>query len=122
MVTESTVEEASLQWFGELDYAIKHGPHIAPGEPHAERTGFGETVLAKRLRDALAALNPKIPADALDEALRKVTTPQHPSLIANNRAFHRMLTDGVPVEYQKEGRTVHDQAWLVDWNDPDAND
>lgn len=50
---ESTVEEAALQWLGELGYAVKHGPEIAPGELHAERTGFGETVLAKRLRDAL---------------------------------------------------------------------
>jgi len=54
---ESTVEEAALQWFGELGFAIKHGPHIAPGELHAERTGFGETILAKRLRDALAGLS-----------------------------------------------------------------
>jgi len=119
---ESTVEEAALQWFGELDYAAKHGPHIAPGELHAERTGFGETVLAKRLRDALAALNPNIPVEALDDAFRKVTTTHHPALIVNNRAFHKMLVDGVPVAYQKEGRTVHDQAWLVDWNNPDAND
>jgi type I restriction enzyme R subunit len=61
--TESVVEEAAVQWFGELGFAAKHGPHIAPGELHAERTGFrlhptsaghvGETVLAKRLRDAL---------------------------------------------------------------------
>ena len=119
---ESTVEEAALQWFGELGFAAKHGPHIAPGELYQERTGFGETVLAKRLHDALAALNPNIPAEALDDAFRKVTTTHHPSLITNNRAFHRMLTDGVPVEYQRDGRTVHDQAWLVDWNNPDAND
>jgi type I restriction enzyme R subunit len=122
VVTESTVEEAALQWFGELGFSVKHGPEIAPGELHAERTGFGETVLAKRLRDALAALNPNIPVEALDDAFRKVTTTHHPSLIVNNRAFHKMLVDGVPVEYQKDGRTVHDQAWLVDWSDPEAND
>ena len=120
--TESTVEDAALQWFGELGFAAKHGPHMAPGELHQERTGFGETVLAKRLRDALASLNPNIPVEALDDAFRKVTTTHHPSLIVNNRAFHKMLVDGVPVAYQKEGRTVHDQAWLVDWQNPDAND
>src|SRR5437899_2929718 len=122
MITESTVEEAALQWLSELGFAVAHGPEIAPGELHAERTGFGETVLAKRLRDALAAMNSKIPVEALDDAFRKVTTTHHPALIVNNRAFHKMLMDGVPVEYQHEGRTVHDQAWLVDWNNPDAND
>jgi type I restriction enzyme R subunit len=119
---ESTVENASLQWLGELGFVAKHGPEIAPGELHAERTGFGETVLAKRLRDALAQLNPNIPVEALDDVFRKVTTTHHPSLIVNNRAFHKMLVDGVPVAYQRDGRTVHDQAWLVDWNNPDAND
>lgn len=87
---ESTVEEAALSWFGELGFAIKPGPEIAPGELHAERTGFGETVLAKRLRDALAALNPNIPVEALDHAFRRVTTTYHPALIVNNRAFHQM--------------------------------
>ncbi len=120
--TESTVEEAALQWLGELGFAVKHGPHIAPGELYAERTGFGEAVLAKRLRDAQSALNPNVPVEALDDAFRKVTTTHHPSLIVNNRAFHQMLVDGVPVEYQKDGRTVHDQVWLVDWDNPDAND
>jgi len=119
---ESVVEDAALQWFGELGFASKHGPHIAPGELAEERTGFGETVLAARLHNALAALNPNIPTEALDDAFRKVTTTHHPSLIVNNRAFHKMLVDGVPVAYQKDGRTVHDQAWLVDWNDPEEND
>src|SRR5208282_3464757 len=107
LFAESTVEDAALQWFGELGFTSKHGPHIAPGELHAERTGFGEAVLAKRLCDALSTLNPNVPVEALDDAFRKVTTTHHPSLVVNNRAFHRMLVDGVPVEYQKDGRTVH---------------
>jgi hypothetical protein len=61
MLTESIVEDAALSWLGELGYAPKHGPEIAPGELHAERTGFGETVLAKRLRDAVAQLKPREP-------------------------------------------------------------
>ena len=121
-LNESIVEDAALSWLGELGFKAKHGPHIAPGELAAERTGFGETVLDQRLRNALAALNPNIPAEALDDAFRKVTTTHHPSLIVNNRAFHKMLVDGVPVAYQRDGRTVHDQAWLVDWNNPEAND
>ena len=63
-VNESTIEEAALDWFGELGYAIGHGPHIAPGEPAAERTSFGEVVLMGRLREAIRRLSPAIPEEA----------------------------------------------------------
>ena len=62
--TESIVEDAALEWFGELGYAVGHGPHLAPGEPAAERDSFGEVVLAGRLREALRRLNPAIPEEA----------------------------------------------------------
>jgi type I restriction enzyme, R subunit len=44
-LNESIVEDAALEWFGELGYAIGHGPHLAPGEPTTERDSFGEVVL-----------------------------------------------------------------------------
>ncbi|MBN1460681.1 MAG: hypothetical protein JXA57_14190 [Armatimonadetes bacterium] len=81
--TESTVEEAALSWLAELGYAVKFGPEIAPGEPAAERDDYGHVVLAGRLRAALKRLNPKVPVEALNEALRKVTRPATASLTAN---------------------------------------
>jgi len=120
--TESTVEEAVLEWTGTLDYAVLHGPNIAPEERTAERTSYGDVVLAGRLKDALARLNPSIPAEALDEAFRKVTRTETPSLFENNRRFHRMLVDGVDVEYHADGRIVHDKVWLIDFERPDRND
>src|SRR2546430_1738636 len=103
---ESVVEDAALSWFGELQYALLHGPEIAPGELAAERAGFGEVLLAQRLRVALRKLNPTLPQEALDEAYRMVTLPQHPSLIANNRAFHRMLVDGIAVECRRKDESI----------------
>ena len=103
-LVENDVELASLDWLQQLGYATIFGPHIAPTEPSAERTSFGETVLPERLRAALRKLNPSLPVDALDEAFRKVTVPQHPSLISNNRAFHRMLVEGIAVECRQIGR------------------
>jgi type I restriction enzyme R subunit len=120
--TESTVEEAVLEWAEELGYAILHGPEIAPGEPAAERDSFEQVILGDRFRNALARLNPKVPADALDEAFRRVTRTETPSRVENNRRFHRLLVDGVDVEYQAEGRTIHDKVWLVDFDHPDNND
>ena len=71
---------------------------MAPGEAAAERDSFGEVVLVRRLREALRRLNPDIPEDAREEALRKVLRVATPSLVQTNRAFHRMLRDGVDVE------------------------
>jgi type I restriction enzyme R subunit len=122
-LTESIVEEAALTWFCELGYAVGNGPQTAPGEPAAERDSFGEVVLAGRLREALLRINPAIPEDAREEALRKVLRVATPSLIQTNRAFHRMLRDGVDVEYARpDGSTKHDKAWLVDFSQVEKND
>ena len=120
---ESALEETTLTWLKTLGYAVRSGAEIAPGEPGAERTDYGQVLLERRLRNALAALNPDVPAAALDEALRIVTQPQHPSLIANNRAFHRMLVDGVEVEcLRPDGSLAGDRVRLVDFEHPEAND
>src|SRR5687768_14399821 len=115
-MNETIVEDAALSWFEELGYAVMHGPHIAPGEPAAERASFGEVVLVGRLRDAIRRLNPAIPEEARDEALRKVLRVGTPSLTQTNRAFHRMLRDGVSVEYSRsDGSIAGDHVRLVDF-------
>jgi type I restriction enzyme, R subunit len=120
---ETQVERAALEWFQELGYGLAFGPDIAPNEPSTERSSFGETVLAGRLRAALKRLNPTLPTEALEEACRKVTVPQHPSLIANNRAFHRMLVDGIAVECRRKDDSIGAEiVRLIDFENPEAND
>ena len=122
-LNELIVEEAALEWLAELGYAIGHGPHMAPGEPAAERTSFSDVVLVERLRTAIAKLNPTIPFDAQEDALRKVLRIATPSLIQTNRAFHRMLRDGVEVEYPRaDGSIAGDHVRLVNFNEVAAND
>ena len=122
-LNESIVEDAALEWFGELGYAVGHGPHLAPGEPAAERDSFSEVVLVGRLREAIRRLNPAIPEEAREEALRKVLRVGTPSLFQTNRAFHRMLRDGVPVEYPRtDGSIAGDHVRLVDFGEVRAND
>src|SRR5438552_2993383 len=82
--TESIVEEAALSWFEELGYTVLYGAHIAPGEPNAERSNYSEVVLSDRFRAALARINHRIPPSALEEASRKVTRANSPSLLENN--------------------------------------
>ncbi|MCY2994518.1 MAG: hypothetical protein NTY19_42630 [Planctomycetota bacterium] len=105
-ITESILEEAALSWFSELSYAVQHGPALAPGEAAAEGESFGDVVLIQRRRDAIDRLNPKIPHEARDEALRKVVRPDSPSLVGNNRKFQAMLRDAVEVEYRRRDGTL----------------
>jgi type I restriction enzyme R subunit len=122
-ITESVVEQAALAWLEALGFAVAHGPEIAPGELAAERDDYGQVVLHRRLRDALARLNPDLPPEALDEAFRRLTRPESADLVANNRALHRMLVNGVNVEYRRpDGTIAGAQARVIDFDDPDAND
>ena len=120
---EDTVEQAALEWLGELGYEVRHGQDIAPGGAAAERDDYGQVVLAGRLRAALARLNPHLPPAALDDAFRRLTRPDRPTLIANNHALHRLIVDGVTVEYTADGgRIAGAQARVLDYDDPDNND
>ena len=122
-ITEADVEQAALAWLRGLGWRVARGPDIAPGAPEAERADYGRVVLERRLRDALALLNPSLPADALDDAFRRLTRPEGATLEARNREFHRMLVNGVTVEYRTDDGAIRGaQAWAVDFEDPAAND
>jgi len=118
------VEQAALAWFHELGYRTIQGPHLAPNEASSERDSFGQVVLVGRLREAIARLNPGIPNEAREDALRKVLRVATPSLIGTNRLFHTMLRDGVEVEYRRKGGDgiAGDRIWLIDYGKLDAND
>lgn len=122
---ESVVEEAALAWLESLGYAVLHGPDIAVGEPAAERndSDYRDIVLEKRLWEALVRLNPELPSEAMEDAYRKLTLVDAPSLIERNRNLHRMLVDGATVEYRcKDGSIAGAQARVLDFDDPENND
>ena len=122
-ISESTVEAVALDWLASLDWAVLHGPDIAPDTPAAERADYGEVVLTTRLRSALARLNPDLPDDALEDARRRLTRPAGATLEARNRDFHRMLVAGVTVEHvDAEGRVRGAQVCVLDFGEPAAND
>ncbi|MGA7201661.1 MAG: type I restriction endonuclease, partial [Candidatus Cybelea sp.] len=122
---ESVIEQAALAWLEAMGYAVLNGPNIASGQPNAERNdpNYCDVVLEGRLRSALLRLNTELPTEALDDAFRKLTRADAPSLIARNRAVHRMLVDGVNVEYRrKDGSIAGAQARVIDFNMPENND
>jgi len=121
--SESVVEEAALAWLKGLGYTVLFGPEIAPDMSSAEREDYGQVVLEGRLRQALQQLNPQAPPGALDEAFRRLTRPDSPSLVANNHAVHRFLVEGVPVEYRRaDGSFRGDLIRVLDHDKPDNNE
>ena len=121
--SESDVEDAALDWLEALGWNIAHGPDIAPDTTRAERTDYNEVVLEQRLRDALDRLNTTLPADALDDAYRRLIHPEGATLEARNRAFHRLLVNGVTVEYRSDTGAIRGaQARVIDFDEPANND
>lgn len=121
--SESVVEDAALAWLEGVGWQVRNGAEIAPGEPAAERDDYGQVVLAQRLRNALAKLNPTLPAEAQDDAFRKLTRPEGADLIVRNRELHRLLVDGVTVEYRAADGSIRGaQAQVIDFDDPAGND
>jgi type I restriction enzyme R subunit len=113
---ESHLEEATLEWFEELSYEVVFAPDIAPDGEYPEREDYGDVVLAERLREALARINPKLPGDAIEDAFRQIMIPQSPSLIMNNKAFQKMIADGIDVQVkQPDGGYRTEKAYAFDF-------
>jgi type I restriction enzyme R subunit len=123
--TESVVEDAALAWLERLGYAVLQGPEIATGEPGAERVdpNYRDVTLERRMRQALISLNPDLPIVALEDAYRKLARIGVPLLVNRNQSFHRMLVEGVTVEYpRKDGSIAGAQVRLFDFEKPESND
>ncbi|ADE14067.1 type I site-specific deoxyribonuclease, HsdR family [Nitrosococcus halophilus Nc 4] len=126
-LTESAIENLAIELLANQGYQYLHGADLAPDAPNPGRPSFGDEFLVGRLQDAVARLNPTIPPDAQEQAIKEilrlaVETGSTRELLAANEAFHRLLTNGVEVEFQHEGRTKGDKVWLVDFANPAAND
>lgn len=122
-ITEDIVELAAIETLQELGWNYLHGSVIAPDGSAPERRSFGDVILTGRLEAAIARINPDAPKAARGEALRKVLTGELPSLVEENRRIHKLLTEGVDVEYRADnGKTAATKIWLIDLDRPDAND
>jgi len=121
-LTEDSIELAALEILDELGYEIAYGPEISPDGKFSERELYSDVVLVERLRNAIYKLNPEIPPIAKEEAVKKVLRTESPHLLVNNERFHKMLVNGVIVEYRKDEGTVHDIVRLFDFEDPENND
>ena len=119
---EAVLEEALLAWLRDLGYHTVEGGQIAPDSKSPERADFREVLLEGRLRSTLQRINPTLGAAAIDEAVRIVRRADSPSMLLNNRRFHRHLTDGVPIEVSERGQIRGRTVRLIDFDQPENND
>ena len=121
-MTEDQLEQETLAWLAELGYAKVSGYDIAHDGPNPQRADHRQVILPFRLREAIQRLNPHLPTAAREDALHQVQNLGLPALLSANRAFHKLLVNGVPVQYQRDGETVGDFVRLVDWSDVSRNE
>jgi type I restriction enzyme R subunit len=121
VISEDHIEQIVIQEFIELGYSYVNGADISP-DGIAQERDFDEVVLKQRLQTAIAKLNPNVPYEAQEEAIKKVLRTDSPNLFQNNYQVHKYLTDGVDVEYRKDDRIAGDKVWLIDYETPTNNE
>lgn len=121
-ISESQIEHFCVELLESLQYKYLYGPEIAFDGDSPERASFEDVLLSDRVKKSTQRINPTLPAPVIEDAIKQIQRIHSPQLIANNEAFHRLLTEGVKVSYQKDGRERGDIVWLVDFQNPDNND
>lgn len=122
-LSEAAVEQALLDQLRALDYSIEREEDIGPDGHRPERESHDEVVLKKRFEDAVARLNPALPLEARQDAVRRVMQSELPSLLEENRRLHKLMTEGVDVEYYaNDGTLTAGKVALIDFEHPEQND
>ena len=115
-MNETQLENLCLDWFAENGWEVVHGVDIAPDSSNPLRKDYKQVLIEADLQTAFERLNPHLPASCFEQVWQKLSKPESLDLVTNNRAFHHMLLEGVPVSYKKEDDWVNDHAFLVDFN------
>jgi type I restriction enzyme R subunit len=122
LLSEHNIEQLAIEELINLGYTYKWGPEIACDGEQSERESYKDVLLNGRLQAAVQRINPAVPADAQNDAIKQIQRLNSPELLANNEAFHRMLTEGINVTYQKNGSPRGDLVWLIDFKHPEKNE
>jgi type I restriction enzyme, R subunit len=120
---EDHVEQAGIETLKALGWLYLHGSDIAPDGAAPQRPSYGDAVLIPRLERWVQQINPSVPADAIEAALRKLLNDESANLFEENRRIHHLIVNGVDIEYRNaDGRVVGDKVWLIDFDNVAAND
>lgn len=120
-MNETQLEELGLQWFRESGWQTAYGPEIAPDGEHPQREDYNSVLLENYLKEAIQRINPELPASAIDEALHKLKSIDHPIQVLQNKQFHSYLIDGIPIEVNRDGERDIETVRFIDFNSVDKN-
>ncbi|MCC5933778.1 MAG: type I restriction endonuclease subunit R [Balneolales bacterium] len=121
-ITEHSIEDFAIKLLEHLGYEYIYAPNIAHDGENPERSSYQEILLTHRMAEAVRRINPTVPSAAQEEAIKEIQRIHSPELLTNNESFHRLLTEGIKVSYQKDGQQRGDLVWLIDFNTPENND
>ena len=131
-ITENDIELLAIEQLEALGWEYVYAPNIAPDLPvrdrtqtggeNPERESFSDIILVQRLKTAIGKINPTLSLEVQEEAVNQILRINSPELITNNEGFHRMLTEGIKVSYQKDGNQRGDLVWLIDFENPENNE
>ncbi|HQO92110.1 MAG TPA: type I restriction endonuclease subunit R, partial [bacterium] len=121
-LTESHIELFAIELLEKEGFSYLYGPDFAPDSDNPMRSSFEDVIIPGLLKKAVDRINSSIPEDARVDAIKQVMRLSSPELISSNEVFHRMLTEGITVNYQKDGVKRGDLVWLVDFKNPENND
>src|SRR5690554_6196147 len=121
-ITENHIELLAIEELELLGYSYMYGPVISSDGEKPERANYEEVLLPHRVKAAIARINPSLSIEIQTEGYKELQRIHSPELLTNNETFHRMLTEGIPVDKQVDGYTRGDRIWLVDFENPENNE
>src|SRR5690554_2615974 len=121
-ITEHSIEDFAIKLLEHLGYEYIYAPSIAHDGENPKRSSYEDVLITAHLKEAIKRINPNVPIEAQEEALKEIQRLNSPELLSNNESFHRLLTEGIKVSYQKDGSQRGDLVWLIDFNTPKNND
>ncbi|WP_227430512.1 type I restriction endonuclease subunit R [Psychrobacter sp. I-STPA6b] len=130
--TETAIEQMAIEQLQALGYDYIYGPDIEPSNKNSSKAdspanktvlrAYKQVLLKEHVLNALARLNPQLSAEQCQQAFAQIDDIQSPSIIDNNKQFHRLMTEGIPLDIHQDGQTQGELAWLIDFNNPSNND
>lgn len=121
-ITESDIEQLAIELLEKQGWQYIYGPDIACDGSSPERESYSDVLLKGRLRNKVYEVNAGIPAEAIEQALKEIIRSDSTDLLSNNEKFHKLLTDGIEVEYRKDDVVRGDKVWIIDFDNPNNNE
>jgi len=121
-ITENEIELFAIELLEKQGFNYIYAPNIAPDSESPMRESFEDVILKEKLQNSLTTINPNIDYDQIEYAVKQCQRLRSTELLADNEAFHKMLTEGITVEVQKDGVTRGEIVKLIDFDDVSNND